>query len=388
MDRPLREYSRHRRETPGAPGDLHPAQRQVLLQQVKESYPRAGTTQRPRTAWWVSWGWPRWALSATALIVLGLGIRWSLHEPSAVPQQMASLSRESLDASTPQAATPPPPLAAPMADRAAPASDLGLAMKQEKPAARVMSAPTPAPAAPPDVATASPAPSGGRAQDVVMLGKQLATDNVGTPTPRFAALREARNDEARWTLEFAQVAGVEAGTETTSLAKSRSPELARRKRTEPVPVLKSFRFSSQDGQLDLQDADGSIYKGSILPVSVAEQAAQQAGKPSSAGSVVESLQGNALSSPATVAGLYRFQVQGSNRSLQQWVNVTGTLSNSLANTQAQTPLRAFRAPNPTDPNAAVSWEIESRVQLGTQAPSLLRARQIAPAPAAASPPPR
>ncbi len=389
MDRPLREYARQRRETPGAPGDLHPAQRQVLLQQVKESYPRARTAQGPRKAWWAALGWPRWAMGGVAALILGLGIRWSLHEPTPSTPQMASLSTESLDRSSSELAASPPAVGVPpMADAVKPSSDLGLAMRAERRVSEAAAVPAkampPPPAPAPVVAAAAPASSAAPASEPVMLGKQVAVpaspsaDALAVGQAGQVALHEDRVNQSRWILEFAQVPGTEALTDATSLAKSRSPELARRKRAEPATVLKSFRFTSQDGQLDLQDADGSIYKGSILPVSVAEQSIPQAGKPSSLASSVESLQGNALSSPATVAGLYRFQAQGSNRSLQQWVNVTGYLSNSVALSQApaQAATRGFRQAGAPDPNPGVSWQIESRVQLGTQAPSALRARQV------------
>lgn len=401
MDRPLREYARQRRETPGAPRDLHPAQRQVLLQQVKESYPRARTTQGPRMAWWAALGWPRWALGGLAVLILGLGVRWSMHEPSPSTPQMASLSKESLDASSSELAASPPAVGvAPVADAAKPSAELSLAMRPERGASAPPAAPAkamPSPPAPaPVLAAAAPASSVAPASEPVMLGKQVAVpaspsaNALASGQVGQVALREDRVNESRWILEFAQVPGTEALTDATSLAKSRSPELARRKRAEPVAVLKSFRLSTQDGQLDLQDADGSVYKGSILPVSVAEQSNAQAGKPLSLTSSVESLQGNALSSPAMVAGLYRFQAQGSNRSLQQWVNVTGYLSNSAAisQVQSQAPTRGFRQAGAPDPNPGVSWEIESRVQLGTQSPSSLRARQVPTIPAPASQAPR
>ncbi len=81
------------------------------------------------------------------------------------------------------------------------------------------------------------------------------------------------------------------------------------------PVLNSFQFERQGGDIRLLDQDGSVYFGRINPA-----AANQPGDPAVSGRTSELF---GFSRPAQDALVYSFQVQGTNRTLARQVTLEG-----------------------------------------------------------------
>ncbi len=377
MDRRLQDYARQRRETPGAPTELHPVNRKLLLQQVRDFYPVARPPSRPINVRAVWWAWARLATVGigTAAVVVMAFFAW--REFQVGPSQMARLEPAKPEATTFSA------------DKA---SSLSMAARSE---VRVDAINSERVSEPQGLLAKNPLADreGDRpewtdgAKKAAVVGASAAPAAHATPAPSPQSAGFASSPAAGLTLDFVQTSMGEGASAVTELTRSRRLELSPRSKAADLSpaLLRRFQINAVDGQLDVRDGDGSVYRGSILPVTLGgEPGAAVPGSRPVGGSPIEGVQGNSLNSQAMIAGLYRFQAQGSNRSLRQWVVMNGYLSNAAGSMKDADPLPVNQQPTAASAlGRSQAWEIQSRIQLGTQTPTTLRARQ---APIAQTPP--
>ena len=179
----------------------------------------------------------------------------------------------------------------------------------------------------------------------------------------------AVHDSSGWKLQFEQVAPGNVGKVAADLSSPANLNLSRAKSLQTPGVLLSFGFHYKDVALELREPDGSIYRGSMTPVTVAELTPQTPpNSKSPPKSSPDAVQGNAMNSPVLIPGLYRFQAQGSNQTLKQWVVVQGQLSQAKSNAT----LLGIAAPSA---DRGYGWEIQSSVRIGAEAPLSMTARQ-------------
>ncbi|MBI3870022.1 MAG: hypothetical protein HY299_15980 [Verrucomicrobia bacterium] len=420
----LKDYSRRRREDPAGPGPLHPATRRLLQQQARESYPPPSASQElsHSTPWWKAWiRGPRLVALGGVAVLMIVAVLTLRHggAPTATqyaqiappdsppPSQPVSPARQIPPAASPPTTAPGRPnlpvQAADEARRRGVVAQLD-DPRRPPPLDALMTPPAPSPARDKDGGANPPS---GRAEIALFAKEQTAPAPVQppapTPSPALSApaptvaraalsasppsLQQLSDaslaDNTTWNLSFEQVPASRASGVALDLTEPSKLGLARAKKSQPSAVLQSFSMSYQNGSVAFQESDGSTYRGSLTPVTVDELAAQQPPQSRAlATRGLEAVQGNALNSQAMVSGLYRFQAQGSNRSLRQWVVLQGQLSNAVAGRSSQVlgvvpQSQTVNAPALRDPRAE-GWEIQSSVRVGAQSPVNLNARQVAP----------
>lgn len=92
MDDLLKTYAKKRRDEAGAPFEMHPATRKLLQAEAAKLQPKA---PERRESWFSALlaFWPRYALAATAFVVLGIGA-WSFFRFEEQPKQIALVDAE------------------------------------------------------------------------------------------------------------------------------------------------------------------------------------------------------------------------------------------------------------------------------------------------------
>jgi hypothetical protein len=92
MDDLLKTYAKKRRDEAGAPFELHPATRKLLQTEAAKLRPKALEQRQPWFSALLAF-WPRYALTATAFVVLGIGA-WTFFRFEEQPKRMALLDAE------------------------------------------------------------------------------------------------------------------------------------------------------------------------------------------------------------------------------------------------------------------------------------------------------
>lgn len=433
IEKALRSYAQRRRQEPGAPGPLHPANRRLLQAEVSRIHPQPGSDKPQKSnhlAWWFQW--QGLASLGMAVLLLCAGVVWWAAQNSPRTTELA-LAEKSEDASVRQApaalesprpevvAVAPSPQgvspAAPQMERVrvsvAPpaglrdANDLqsvslearaaqGLAVHFAAPggtasaspdATRGLAATFPPPTTtPPQAITvlsapATPLPSPGG----VFVGAEIAsTAALALAEPADAAVAGVQS------IAFQQV----TGEQVPGLASlKRQSEPAKPKADNSLagkPVLQQFRLERNQEQVTIRDSDGSEYRGYVVESPSPARTARLRPDPNPQETARRGARPPAAASPTPSGDSYRFKAQGMNLSLQQPLVLEGQLlplapnqapsASGAAASQIARPDRLQQAPrtstNTRDVSGLVGWELQSSVAIGTQRPVTVKAIQV------------
>jgi hypothetical protein len=345
IDQELRAWAARRRRESGPGWDLHPADRRLLQDEVRRLEAVTLTSRQAHPRGW-RWWWPRTAVvGGVAAVLLLAVIQFTARtkqphlelaqagpEAGAAPQAAArptaggTAGSEALAAEVARvedradvaAVSPAPPAAtgvasltpvltpqmreatrgvspvAPVA-RAVEPSVGALTSRAEWPAE------PPPSAAPDDSVRLGLAPPGGGVLDSSAVEPGLRTGPVAGGTPAAAWTSLAPDRAAA--LAADGFADAVSGTGWTQAFTQIAP--ARRNFNAPAPVaLQSFHMVQRGAQLQVIDADGSVYEGAVLS-------------------------GDPVDSSKAGVGL-RFDVRGLNRTRQMPVHFRGTVVTGLA----------------------------------------------------------
>jgi hypothetical protein len=371
IEKLLRRYAKKRRDETGAPAELHPANRRALQAEVARQFPKA---QR-RTGWWagVSLLLNRklaYAMAIVAVVGLaGLLLRPSKREPmglaalDAPKAEEKEFKRKVADkeiSSVEMTARENKDSYAPTGAGATPAvrtESLSLAADTGSAARELNSAP-PQPA-PPSMSPASqprPSPTSNVEGDRTVMRQQQAADSMASFTDQSEGREAVRSDAPPAEPPRAPIASDSAKLATaTGTVQTRgsgfggggggfdgqaTPAAAqmpadgnqtrfRQVATVTAPVLVNFVVEQTGDQIRVTDSDGSTYAGKMQLVE-AEVGSTRAASPGAGGRG-----GGAPASTMAAGGArrtqpegepqYQFQFVGTNRTLNQPVNVVGNL---------------------------------------------------------------
>ncbi len=381
IEKLLRAWAKKRRDETGGPFDLHPATRRLLQGQVTRQFAKDQQQRR-----WISELFvrlrPRVVWGAALIVVLALASLW-------LPTLTRSRSKASLDKhelavrlrtadvmspqpTVPSAARPvasegltkgkdtgPAPstmVAAAAASRGIhfegeyvvadsasalrdlPPAQASSSIAAEAAAARVQtntrrflnSDATLAAAAKPQPANQSLNRPGSNTGEVELA---LKSPVAASSSPSVAPVTSASDNILRFhadELKQTKVPGVSAGRRFTRVESPSTPTASVGKSQAGQPVLSSFEVEQTAKQLRIVDADGSIYTGSIQ-LSEARPRLRSAEAQQIA--VGESSQGRlgptsaiAFDAAGLPGQIYSFRVTGTNRTLNQSVVFTGSLT--------------------------------------------------------------
>jgi hypothetical protein len=392
IEKALKAYARKRREQAGAPLELHPATRRLLQSEASRLSPNeSGSPGRWRR---LLAGWrPRLVLAGSLVILVGalvlLFVPWTFNESDQLSSQSFQPPAGEAPEAARKAAKDTSLLGASPTDRSHAETGNGSAsgtfsadkklvspnqngtvssrqlltlnlngVEKAKASATQHGLPTgmTAPLAlPPAAASPAPQPTSGIAA-LAPLAKLAADSSVAStassahvdsfkkeggqreepaqPAPGSispAMVTEAPNAAATATIA-AGMAGSSSLAVTQQFYRIKAPVTDGKKSGVPKKpaILDSFRLEQTGDHLEIIDADGSRYSGSITLFSAAKESpgAVPASKPRSNRSRTESLQFDASALTNTVSGLihsYQFRVTGTNRTLKKSVLFTGTL---------------------------------------------------------------
>ena len=369
IDAKLRDYARKRRAAVDLPGTIHGASRGLLQSEVRKVYGPGAAPASPRS-WWFRW--PGLATLGGAVAILCVGLVVFSEVPSSKPDSGNGNVYAVADA---MPLSELPKLSQQGETRSA---DFKLRLRESAAkASEPLKEGTLAPSAPAPTLTVA---SAGTAVASESLRRELAPPSaVSLQSPNRTQLFFANADspsDARLSLVRSDRDKGKAGGATTAVG----------------TVLREFELSYSDQTALIRDADGSIYGGAISPITSSE-ADVGALKKSQGPKQVEEVQGAGMNSPVVIAGRYRVDLVGTNRSLNQRVVLQGQLINRQA---PALDLSANSIQKPASPAAqrtqaasqlGSTWEFQSSVSLGTQQPVQFNAFQVASNRLSTPPPP-
>ena len=265
MEELLQAYARQRREQAGAPPELHPATRRMLLAEVARKYKRPGVAG-------LSWSRiaPRFllkfAMVALALALVGVLVWISLPRPAKQTQLAKQLPAEKLAPASRELAPETPPLQARQeADQAAPAKRPTIAPPVAGSELRGLAG---------QVAPAQPNDKAKRQVEEQANAAPLAPVPALVPTP---ALPPPTQDTLRFTAAApSAIAGVPSpeqqfATLRHNFQQAPAGQALRDREAEkpssPVPVLNAFALEQTGNHIRIIDADGSVYEGELVAAS-------------------------------------------------------------------------------------------------------------------------
>lgn len=318
----LRAYAKRRRDDAGPPAEMPGHTRHLLQAEIAR---RAARTREP---WWRALaGWrPRLAVGALAAAAIVVGV-FVLLQTQQRPRHAAELAK-----------------AEPLSEKLGAMADRGIAPAEAPPAA------APMPALGQKVDKAVEAAADERKMDklgvLVAAAKPPAT--LAAPMPeQVAAVATAAPAKAatdRNVFYFhsdAPVAGGAAGAVVALRFAAEDPAKAA-KQQKPPGVLTAFRVEQRGNRVVIVDADGSSYEGQmqLATVETRERLMRRAGRfetdakgkvaaPAPTPAESETVLGRTLS--LDTQPQYSFHAAGTNRSLNQLVVVSGTLSLPTSN---------------------------------------------------------
>lgn len=315
IEKLLRAFAQKRREQAGEPFELHPVNRRLLQDEVAR-FRRTG-----RAASW--WGWirnPRFASALTTTVVLGACTTLLLL------REREDRSEISMASQYKDSRTQPAPLEQ-AADETS-LSDLGLAAPA-KPMEEVRTM---------SVAVATAVPRGDVEQDRAGRAAELAA------VPSAAATDAVPEATANRSVGLAGSAAALTG-----------PERRFRRVTDGAErgesVLQSFRLRQSNGRLQVIDADGSVYEGTIVAAPARQAFGDTTPPAQREQSFVEAFQ---------------FQVSGTNFTLRAPVLFTGAFvppTNVVDAIAAGEDVRREAMQRPA--TLGGQWRVEGTVVVGT-----------------------
>ncbi|HHY84255.1 MAG TPA: hypothetical protein GYA07_01780 [Verrucomicrobia bacterium] len=315
IEKLLRAFAQKRREQAGEPFELHPVNRRLLQDEVAR-FRRTG-----RAASW--WGWirnPRFASALAAAVVLGACTTLLLL------REREDRSEISMASQYKDSRTQPAPLEQ-AADETS-LSDLGLAAPA-KPMEEVRTM---------SVAVATAVPRGDVEQDRAGRAAELAA------VPSAAATDAVPEATANRSVGLAGSAAALTG-----------PERRFRRVTDGAErgesVLQSFRLRQSNGRLQVIDADGSVYEGTIVAAPARQAFGDTTPPAQREQSFVEAFQ---------------FQVSGTNFTLRAPVLFTGAFvppTNVVDAIAAGEDVRREAMQRPA--TLGGQWRVEGTVVVGT-----------------------
>lgn len=313
MEPRLIAYARQRREAMGAELELPPAARQTLLAEVVRK-DRPGTATEP-SAWGIFWRRLAWTggIGAAAVLVLLPMLR---HAPTPAPKAVLGSANDqtsrrelALDPSAPST------ISAPATPAILPVTSQSLNPARPRPL--------------PDL-TPSLTPESSRNETQMASDRQNRDESTLGPQPGPPAQPLAR------ALADRPAADPTASQAAVSAGVGGAPAILPGTR-EAVPVMNAFEWRQEGSAIRIRDADGSMYVGEV--VSDKSRAPEVALKTLTA--KTPQLPSPALRQRAPAAApLTReplsqnvfFRAAGTNRSLNQQVEIEGELAADLAGT--------------------------------------------------------
>jgi hypothetical protein len=381
MDEWLKACADQRRREQGAPFELHPATREMLLAEAARACPAAGSSETNNNLVWLGRWWPRLAWGATVFAgsVFILLVLRAPNPPKPLPSSMPARSDQPLERAKPAtsersvAKAADETLLQPTAP--APVKESVRAMSpQDYAMAKAL-----APAAPMPAPTASPAPKDPETALVRRYG-------LAAPTSASAAKAkpssELRRDKTAVALAMPEPSITQSQTENARQRFSNVDvrDRYRRNFNSPagLPVLNSFELEQNGSQVRILDADGSVYEGRITPALAPQgqagnrqtvSAPPAAARAQTARLVADPNAGLAQSSDNDAsAAFYNFRAVGTNRTLNQRVVFSGNYQGTAnAPSQAANNLASQTAFSAANNQAAAGTQMQSnqrRSQIG------------------------
>ncbi len=384
----LKACAQKRREAIGGPFKLHPATRQLLQSEVTRTFGHKGWTQRYAFSW-LTQGWRRLAFGGGLCAALAWAVFVILRPPSITPDTVKLAKSEAASpvpapSARPGTTTSPLPLSkdeSADARKAGTSPAPGLAGNKaisestpsvdnsrqfafeessrgggrlseadrtvranpEKPTAMAPMGPAPTEAPPPAplALESTPAPKRGQLANAPALASpQMANSTsalVATaPAASFGADARSRSTpsaspaSARPAAETAEVKDLSRENKLFLQLRDATPGIR--------PMLAAFDFEKAGNQVKIVDSDGSTYEGQILSSALRPMAGGGRGSSLLMKTAANSLDfksddiaNTASNVTASTAPYYYFRASGTNRSLNQRVEINGQLlSNSLA----------------------------------------------------------
>jgi hypothetical protein len=368
----LKAYADQRRAEAGSPFELHPVNRRLLQDEVARTLGGEAVRSKSRREWFRLL-WPRLAV-AGGLCLVGIFVVLQLVPSGTGLKYQMARARPQTEATPAQNTPTSPPAPSPVALATAPEPEEKAKLDRTEPSALSARSSTPTetraridelaatPAKPKDAAPAvsAPAPAAevvpGEAmrrrygvrpaptRELAPTRKEFSETEVsrtdrpaaaGSPSPRFGAAPAAP------TSALTRAPGPDTKSTSDALAlRSLSPEQAGQRFAQaqayrqnfnsppPPPVLRSFQFRQSGSLVEIEDADGSVYRGTLHLAEVqSSQTLETQGaklEEERAQTAFADAQGRAAQLPGRTAAS-RFYVTGTNLSLNQLVAFTGEL---------------------------------------------------------------
>ena len=373
MEEWLKACADQRRREQGAPFELHPATREMLLAEVGRTCPVESISATTGNRLWFERWWPRLAWGS-AIFACSVVIMLVLRAPNPpIPQvgsmdarsdqRLALAKQETVDRSPAKVEDErllPPPAAAPAKESVSAPSAKDYAMTKPPasmapmpaPAARSvpresetmqmrrygLAAPAPAPASTPAPLNTAPA----RAMPSGASRREKAAVTLATPSTdgaRLAAVesKAKKSNDQGTTNALRQI-------DNTRLRFSNVDVRSRYRRNfnspAELPVLNSFELEQTGSQIRIVDADGSVYEGRIAPAEAPKDLAENRRAVSASGVLTQAPAvqpaaaanaglGQSSDNDASAAS-YNFRAVGTNRTLNQRVVFSGNYINTAS----------------------------------------------------------
>ncbi len=359
MDELLRAYAKKRREQGEAPGEIHPATRRLLQDEVRRTFGAGKNSAAAGAERWRRWRWPMIATGGGAVaMLLAFAVLNAQLDRLAPAHESAA---KSLEADFKRNATKKEPPV--LAGRSSPA-DRSLGLRKTE----LSEAPLPPPQAPQlagprsgenspmanrysgtpsTTSPASPAPAAplAAASPVVSAAATLSTSPAAAPpasAPAGIVTDSLAGGEALPSVQAKAASESQLGQQKSSFQQnlarpsggaggasfdSGAQNFVRSQKdsaADPAPnLLSNFRMSRAGRNVSIVDGDGSVYKGTVAENLATEGAAVSR----------RAVDKTKQPAPATDEN-WNFNVSGTNRSLQQSIIFSGnvqTLSGDFTN---------------------------------------------------------
>lgn len=285
IEKLLRRYAKKRQADAGAPLEMHPATRRLLQAAVARRFGEAGRQPTPAAnAWSRFWrGWGRQLAWATPVLVTAGVVVWALRQEPVQPVGKLPDFREATSATTPPPTEEQAQPLAPAPQARAPSADtLSLA---ERPAV-----PPPAAAAPVVVESfkaletprsaarllseAGPTPDVRPSSAAVAQGEAVETAPPAPDSARIGAVEPAAPEERAFfappplpaptnVLSQAFVNAASGATATRRTVRGAPDRQDPSAAGVPTQVLSRFQLVQSGSQLQVVDADGSVYVAEV-----------------------------------------------------------------------------------------------------------------------------
>jgi len=407
MEEWLKACADQRRREQGAPFELHPATREMLLAEAARTCPVESISATTGNRLWFERWWPRLAWGS-AIVACSVVIVLVLRAPNPPTPQAGSMDarsdqrlalakQETVDRSPAKVEDErllPPTAVAPAKESVPATSAKDYAMTKPPASMAPMAAPAarpvpresetmqlrryglaaPSPASPPAPVNTAPA----RAMPSSASRREKAAVTLATPSTngvRLAAVEskaEKSNDQGT-TNALRQI-------DNNRLRFSNVDVRSRYRRNfnspAELPVLNSFELEQTGSRVRIVDADGSVYEGRIDPAEAPKDLAENRRAVSASGVLTQAPavqpaaaanagMGQTIDNDASAAS-YNFRAVGTNRTLNQRVVFSGNYMNTAsAPSQAANNIGNRTAPSVANNQAAAKGQLQSnQLQIG------------------------